>query len=287
MNITSGFVQSGKFSLRYTIEGSGIPIVIIGSSIYYPRTFSSEFKENYTCIFIDHRGFTASPGHVDLKEFNLDVLVNDIELVCKAIGIDSFFVLGHSGHGYLALEYAKKFSKRVRGVILIAVGPDQSNASAKAADEYFEQIASAERKKDLKVQMGMLGADIESDPENRMIHYLLRSRARGWYDYHFDARSLWKDVSVNMEMFDHVWGNVFKSIDITKDLDSFNIPVLLILGKYDSIISPPAAWEKYIPLFKDITVEIFNKSGHTPQFEESDLFDQQVEEWIKVVEKYD
>jgi proline iminopeptidase len=281
----AGVISSGKFKLPYVIEGQGTPILIIGSSKYYPRTFSKNFKKNFKCIFMDHRGFAPHPGKVNSSEFDLDILLDDIELVRKAVGVDKCYILGHSGHGYLALEYAKKYPQHVKGVILIGVGPDQSDESNKAAEEYFEQLASSERKKDFAENMKYLAHDIAAHPERRMVDYLLRAKAKGWYDFTFDASPLWKDVTVNMQMFDHAWGGIFKTIDITKGLDKFNIPIFLGLGKYDFIVAPPSSWDKLLPLFKNITVYTFEKSGHTPQFEESELFDRKMTEWIEKIEK--
>jgi hypothetical protein len=38
---------------RHIVAGSGIPTVVIGSSIYYPRTFSPRLRESLRMAFID------------------------------------------------------------------------------------------------------------------------------------------------------------------------------------------------------------------------------------------
>ena len=123
--------------------------------------------------------------------------------------------------------------------------------------------------------------ELEDNPEKALITMLIRLRAKGWYDYTFDPTSLWKDVIVNMQMFNYVWGGIFKAIDITKGLENFDKPVFLALGKYDFIVAPPYLWDPIIPKFKNIEVHIFEKSGHTPQYEESKLFDKQFNNWVK------
>ena len=43
--ITTGILESGKFQLRYRIEGQGIPTIVIGNTSYYPRVFSETLRK--------------------------------------------------------------------------------------------------------------------------------------------------------------------------------------------------------------------------------------------------
>ena len=81
-------------------------------------------------------------------------------------------------------------------------------------------------------------------------------------------------------MFDYVWGEVFRDIDITQNLNRLKAPVFLALGRYDYLVPPAYLWEKVRHKFKDLTVRVFERSSHAPQFEESDLFDKELLEWI-------
>ena len=48
-----------------------------------------------------------------------------------------------------------------------------------------------------------------------------------------------------------------------------------------TIISAPyATWDPYRSRFKDLTVRVFERSGHTPQLEESALFDAELLQWL-------
>ncbi len=53
----AGICHSDGFDLAYRIEGEGAPILVIGSAVYYPRLFSSDIKQKYQWVFVDHRGF--------------------------------------------------------------------------------------------------------------------------------------------------------------------------------------------------------------------------------------
>ena len=102
-----------------------------------------------------------------------------------------------------------------------------------------------------------------------------------WYDHDFDSTPLWKDVDVNLEMISHVWGTLLAEIDITKGLDAFHRPVFLALGKYDFLVAPPSSWNRIDSKFNDLTIRVFDESGHTPQYEQAELFDSELLNWIQ------
>lgn len=83
-----------------------------------------------------------------------------------------------------------------------------------------------------------------------------------------------------MQMFDYVWGEIFRDIDITKDIDKLKAPIFLALGKYDFLVAPYYTWDTIASKFKQLTIKLFEKSGHTPPFEEPELLDQTLLEWI-------
>jgi proline iminopeptidase len=83
-----------------------------------------------------------------------------------------------------------------------------------------------------------------------------------------------------MPILDHLWGEAFRDIDIARGLDRLDVPVFLGLGRYDYLVAPYATWAAYREHFKDLTVRVFENSGHTPQFEESALFDAELMQWL-------
>lgn len=278
-----GTIITSGFKLNYLVEGEGVPVFVPGSSVYYPRVFSKEIKKHLQFIHVDHRGFVPPPSaNLGNAAFDLDVLIEDLEQVRKHLGLENFIVMGHSGHAFMALEYAKKYPQHVSGVVLIGVTPDYSDATHRAADDFFEKIASPERKAAFGKDIAGLPALIAADPEKRFISFCLAAAAKSWFDYEFDAAPLWKGLYTNMQAIDYIWGVIFRDIDITKGLEKFNKPVLLMLGKYDFLTGPTVLWNNVKHQFNDITTKIFDKSAHCPMYEEPGLFDEELISWLLV-----
>ena len=121
--------------------------------------------------------------------------------------------------------------------------------------------------------------EIDANPTQAFITRALKFGPMVWYDENFDASDLWKDVKVNPEIMDYLWGKVFCEIDITKHLGKLIYPIFLGLGRYD-YWNPPYLWEAVRPHFRDLIIRVFEKSGHTPQYEEPELFDQELLQWL-------
>jgi proline iminopeptidase len=278
----TGSVASGSFNLRYQIEGSGTPTIVIGSSWYYPRAFSENLRSHLRMVFVDHRGFAPSPGPVDTTAFALDTILDDVELIRRELGLGRVIVVGHSGHSFMALEYGKKYPDNVSHVVMIGTAPDYGMENTRLRDQYWEDFASAERKAAWEEALERLpDAELaEMSPGDAMIQGYIRDAPKIWYDPHFDCSPLWESVEINMDMMNHVWGRTFAEIDITQGLDTFDLPVFLALGRYDFLVAPPSSWDGISSAFKDLTVHVFDESGHTPQYEEAALFDQELLAWM-------
>jgi proline iminopeptidase len=271
------------FELQYAIEGNGIPAIVIGSHLYYPKTFSEKLRSHFKLIFVDHRGFAIKyPENVENSAFDLNVLVDNVEKVRQSLNLDKIVVIGHSGHGFIALEYAKKYPNHVSHVIMVATPPDLSQNSAEDANQYWTDAVNPERKavyaNDMEAVAKVYASDISKS--NKFIQYMILNKAKTWYDYNFDASYLWTNITWNMQMADYVWGVVFRDIDVTCGLEEFNVPTLLALGRYDFGQAPPDNWNKIRGKFNNLTIKIFEKSGHNPQLEEAALFDSEVLNWI-------
>jgi proline iminopeptidase len=282
----AGSIDEDGFRLRYRIEGAGLPAIVIGSSVYYPRAFSENLRKHLRLVFMDHRGFGVSPGPVDVSAFALPVLVDDVERLRQTLDLDRVIVIGHSGHAFMALEYAKKYPQHVTHVVMIGIAPDLSVAGTAAADRYWQESVSPERKAALAENVRRLPDDqlAKLPPDRQFIENYIRDGPKIWYDYRFDSSPLWVGVEVNADVLGYVWGTVFRDIDITRGLSDLTRPVLLALGRYDFVVAPPSSWDRVRAQFRDLTVRVFEHSGHTPQLEEAALFDRELIRWLSAHE---
>lgn len=276
----SGTIRCGRFTLQYAIEGEGRPVLVIGSALYYPRLFSQNLRRHLRMVFMDHRGFAPGNDCTDAGEYTLEKLTGDIEQARRDLGLGKIVILGHSGHAFMALDYARRYPQHVSHVVMLNVAPDYSAAGHAAAERYLAESVCPERKAALAANMARLPAAMEAAPEKAFVTYCLLTGPKSWYDWTFDAAPLWDGIETNMTMFNHVWGEVFRDIDITAGLDALDRPVFLGLGRYDYLVPPPWRWEAVRERFRDLTIRVFERSSHAPCFEEPAAFDAELLAWL-------
>ncbi len=100
----------------------------LGSSSMSFIELGELLKDKYRIVSID------LPGHSDSNNiYNLDMLMSHLRESINAITNDSYYLLGHSLGGWVALHYAAMYSEVVNGVILLDGGYHQT----KTIHEYY------------------------------------------------------------------------------------------------------------------------------------------------------
>lgn len=277
-----GTILVDEFELNYIIEGEGQSAIVIGSAKYYNRVFSRNLRKQLRLVFLDHRGFVPAPEHAEIEDYALDKILDDIENVRKQLQLGKILIIGHSGHSYMALEYAKKYPQNVTHVVMIGISPDLGDETERLIERRWHESVDPIRQQVLEENKRRITNEelAELPPGEGFIKTYVRNGPMAWYDPHFDSTPLWEGVTINAEMFGYMWGHVFREIDITQGLSDFKKPVFLALGRYDYLVGPASMWDPIRPLFQDLTVRVFEKSGHTPPYEEPELFDAALLAWL-------
>ncbi|MDP1513137.1 alpha/beta hydrolase [Paenibacillus sp. CMAA1739] len=273
-------IISDGFELKYTIRGSGKPILVIGSSIYYPRLFSNHLYKSFQFIFLDHRGFAKPIRALKPEDYTLDKVINDIEVARQCLHLDQFIILGHSGHAFMALEYAKQFPGYIEKVVLLNSAPTNSQERQRQSISYFYETASPARKERFEKEIVLLENDIKRDPDRRFVHMCIRMGAQSFYDYTYDAAYMWNNVYTNMPIIDYLWGEAFGNMDLIQSLANVRKPVLIGLGRTDYLVAPVSSWDRVNGSYTNVKKVVFEHSGHNPMFEEPHYFNQTLTEWI-------
>ena len=256
--------------------------MVIGSAIYYPRTFSQELRQHFKFIFTDNRGFVPTDEPVDLNKVTIDMFLDDAEQIRKALDIPKICVLGHSIQGNLALEYARKYPQNTSHVIVIGSPPCGTRKSLKASTQHWTNNASEERKNIHKRLLERQKMEDLSDlsPSEMVIQHFVKNAPFYWYDPTYDCSWIWEGVKINARITGKLQGELFKTYDIAKDSNLDNIPIFVAMGKHDYMM-PHFQWDAEIEKLPKLSYHLFEKSGHTPQLEEPDEFDKKLIEWIK------
>lgn len=276
-------IEIDGFKLKFLTEGEGLDALVIGSSIYYSRSFSQNLRKSLRLHFVDYRGFAEGPEVALIFE----TLLNDLEHVRQKLGLKKCIVIGHSAHGLLALEYAKKYKEHISHVVIIGMPPHMRPDHLEMAQRNWDESVWPERKAAFERNMKLMPDEkLKSLPRDQwFLQMNFRNVPKSWYDYNFDSTPLWEGVKPNTPVLDQMYLRFVREIDILQGLELFNLPVFLAYGRFEFLVAPVHSWDSLRAKFNDLTVRVFEKSAHSPQYEQPDLFDAELLKWLGIGSK--
>jgi len=265
------FTSFDGTELAYREVGDGVPLVVLaggpGRSSEYLETLGG-LDAGRRLVVLDNRGTGESDEPVDPFTYRRDMLVRDVEMLRRHLGLDVVDVLGHSAGAGIAMGYAADFPDRVGRLVLltpalrsVGLSPEQSDwdafLAARAGEPWFEAATTA-------LARNAAGDD---SVENRvaaspLLYARWDERARA---HAYAELGQWKyhvALGYNAE-------GAFVPGVLRRALTDFDHPVLVYACGEDPI-SPVRRCAELAALFPDATLYVHEGVGHYPWVEEPD-----------------
>jgi proline iminopeptidase len=250
----------------------------------YMECFELPFlKEGYEFYQYDQLGSYYSDQPTDSSLWTVDRFVEEVEQVRKAIGADrsNFIVLGNSWGGILAMEYALKYQKNVKALVVANM-----MASAPEYGKYAEVVLGPQMDKAVLSEIRALEA--AKDFANPRYMELLIPH---YYKQHICRLEKWPD-GLNRAM-KHVNGEVYTLMqgpsefgisgrlarwDIRHRLPEITVPTLMIGAKYDTM--DPKAMEAQSKMVKNGQFLYCPNGSHLAMWDDQKVFMEGVIQFI-------
>ena len=81
-----GTVAVDGSRLQVRIEGTGEPMLVVGSAVFYPRVFSRDLREQFRLVFVDLRHFAPLDDAAMVDQLSIETYADDIEHVRQTLG---------------------------------------------------------------------------------------------------------------------------------------------------------------------------------------------------------
>jgi proline iminopeptidase len=113
----------GKYNVWIKKVGEGMKVLLLhggpGAPHDYMECYESFLpKEGIEIYYYDQLGCGNSDFPADTSLWNISRYVEEVEQVRKALGLENFYIAGHSWGGMLAMEYLHKYQSHVKGAVL-------------------------------------------------------------------------------------------------------------------------------------------------------------------------
>lgn len=232
-----------------------------------PRASFGRLSDEYRVVVFDARGSGESEGS---GEFSHEQWAADIDGLRKWIGAERIIMAGGSYGGFMAMEYAIRYPERVAALVLRDTAADNSHAALARENALASDRVDIDMEKFDRIDEGRVRDDDDFRDCWREILPL--------YDFTYDPEATERKVQATpyrYEAHNYAFSKNLPNYDLTPSLPSIQAPTLLTVGRTDWI-TPVSCSETIAGLIPDARLEIFERSGHSPQIE-------QAEEWTAVV----
>jgi proline iminopeptidase len=240
-------------------------------SLAEPKATFGPLADRFRVVVFDARGCGLSEG---IPPYSHEQWAADVDGLRQWIGAEKVVVAGGSYGGFIALEYAVRYPEHVSAILLRDTSADGSNLELA-----FENARNQDR------------VEIDWERFNRYWHGEVHDDAdlkQLWseliplYDFEYDPvksnaaveAGIYRHEAHNW-CFQHNWG----AYDLKADLPSVTAPTLVTVGRRDWV-TPVSSSETIASLMPNAELVVFERSGHSPQVEERELFQQTIREFI-------
>ncbi|MBN9343302.1 MAG: hypothetical protein BGO76_05910 [Caedibacter sp. 38-128] len=266
-----------------THKGQGIPCLAIGTGILTQRSLSPGFFDHFN-VYASDLYFVKEQALSDISSMTMDKIIEDIKAWGQALDLKKYALFGHSAFGIVALEFAKKYPELITHLIMTGTPVNSNPQIAAYHDQIFQAQADAKRKQidaERRAQVAQEDLTAFSPSERWRREYIYRDAPRYWHIPDYDCSHLWEGINLDrfVEMF---FTNILPNIDVKKNLAELQIPIFLAAGLSDYDCCP-WLWQDLPNRPSSMRIEYFKKSGHWPQYEEPELFNQKIKEWINQI----
>lgn len=219
-----------------------------GSTNYWDKLVPL-LSDKFRWILPDLRGHGKSAGLTSHAEsFTMEQLANDVAELLQHIGIEQAVLLGHSLGGYITLAFAEKFQERIKGIGLIhsTALPDDE----KGKEGRTKSIKSIKENGFEAFINGLVPKLFAPDNVEHNAADVNRAKQIGY------------GTDVNGAMY--TLEGMKNRIDRRTVLENVSVPVLLLAGEKDNLISPD---KTFSVKGAHITQEQISNAGHMSMLE--------------------
>ena len=300
--INIGGIKQGMF-IRSKNLNNPVLLYVHGGPAFPNYFLIDKYKpgleDHFTVCYWEQRGGGLSyTPEVCLESMNFDKLTSDaIEVtnyLRKRFNKDKIYILAHSGGTPIALKAVHKAPESYFAYIAMAQITDQKESERIAYKYMYDEYTKAGNQKalnDLK-KYDVLGSD-----SNTMHFY--KSVIRDKYMHDLGIGTMHQMNSIFWDIFVPVWTckaytlkdkiniwrskfsflpktgliNELLSTDFSAEIDEIEVPIYFLSGKYDLTVNIDLA-KAYLKKLRAPRKGFytFNRSAHSPLFEEPDKF---------------
>jgi proline iminopeptidase len=234
--------------------------------------------------YYDQLGSAYSDQPKDKSLWTVDRFREEVEQVRVALGLNNFCLYGSSWGGMLGIEYALKYQRYLKALII-------SNMTA-SISSYVKYVNELRQKFPMKIRETLKKYETEEEydaPEYQEVIF------KNLYTKHLCRLDPWPDPvartikHLNTEVYNTMQGpnefvvtGTFKDWDRWKEIQTIRVPTLLIVGRHDTMrVEDIQKMGKLIPNSRVVVCE---NGSHFSMYDDQETYFRALINFVKDVE---
>lgn len=280
-------IEGGKYRLWTRRTGkSSIKVLALHGGPGFSHLYLNCFEDflpvaGIELYLYDQLGCLFSDNPDDTRLWSVERYTDEVEQVRKALGLENFFLYGHSWGGMLAYEYALKYPQHLQGVVISNMVAGLANYEKYVA-KFRNELTPAERKTLEKYE----SANNFDAPEYQKIVF---DRI---YTKHLCRLDPWPapvELSfrfANQKLYNYLQGpnefvitGKFKNWDRTRDLKKIKTRALLMGARYDEM--DPDEMRRIASVMPNARPAISARGSHLCMYDDQDWYFRELISFLK------
>jgi proline-specific peptidase len=235
----------GRRSFEYVAQGRGPATLLVhpggpGLTYHYLRVLLKLADSNLRVILFNPRGVGHSWAPKNPREYTIANMAEDVEAIRRAFGIRELHLLGYSAGGFVALEYAHRYERRLTSLLLCATAG--SAEEIRAANRMMLASASPRQRARLR-ELTKAKAFESAEYEKLSLEICRPFQTRFLTSTPVDWKRTKSYPAVYHAMMTRT-GDEFAvdgtiaSWDGRKYYSKIEVPSVVVVGKYDFFLEP-------------------------------------------------
>ena len=266
-------------TVNYKVVGEGIPIIMLhGWPLDHRGMVGSmepifKDRDGWKRIYPDLPGMGETPGMdwITNQDQVLDIV---LDFISRVIPEQRFVVAGQSYGGYLARGVVYRRSRSMDGLFLLV--PSVLPAEQRTLPAHVTLVEDPQLISELETKEGAESAERFQAFAVVQSQEVADERRADLLPGHEIA---------NREFLSKLWENYAFSFDVDAPQEPFPGPTLIMTGRQDSACGYYGAWG-ILENYPRGTFAVLDRAGHILQYEQRNLFDALVNEWLDRVEEF-
>ena len=267
---------SGDIDLQlFEWSEEGVPLLLLhgfGNEAHIWDDFAPAVAPYYRTLALDHRGHGDS-GWDPERRYDVDTMVDDVEAVTAALGIERLVLVGHSLGGRVSTVFAGRHPGRLAGLVLVDIGPELDprgvmrirQETEESVDPSFATLDEYARLLSLHYPAG------QPDAVARMARHSARQREDGRWVLKMDPAL--RGGMAQPEDPEAAAAREERLIQEQWDaLDKVPCPTLVVRGAASDVFAPDTADKMVDDVLAKGTLAVVAQAGHSVMTDNPDGF---------------